>query len=155
MKDEIEILNKGLKRKKKKIIQALTDAKYYQHVSPKGLMKLYKDTGLRVIRVFKCNNRMIEVDRYSFDGYGVDVGFFYSSYKSDIIQKIFSAEEALKDERELYLIESPLMNDVRIETYVDSILVTKRNRFTYSVKFKKGNTEWIQVIDDLFKYEES
>ena len=151
MKDEIEFLNTRFRRRKKKTIQALNDAKYYQHVSPKGMMKLYNDTGLRVERVFKTKCRTVEVDRYSFCGADFTL---YSSYKSNVIQDYYDAEEAFKGIRYLYVIESPILNDIRIITYVDSILTTYKNGSLYSVRFKKGKHEWIQFIDDIFKYEE-
>jgi len=55
--------------------------------------------------------------------------------------------------RYLTLLEAPIMNDVRITTYVDSILYTYKNGIPYLIKVKKGKYEWILFIDNLFRYE--
>ena len=150
MKDSIEFLNNNFRRNKNKTINRLNEANALKHVSPKGMMKLFDDTNIRVERLFVAKNRKLLIDRYSCI---TDHLVFYSKYKSNIISEIENAEEMFKGIRYLTLLEAPIMNDVRITTYVDSILYTYKNGIPYLIKVKKGKYEWILFVDDLFRYE--
>ena len=65
MKDNIEFLNTNFRRKKNKTINRLNKANALKHVSPKGMMKLFNDTNIRVERLFVAKNRKLLIDRYS------------------------------------------------------------------------------------------
>ena len=178
-----ELVEKLLKTKiegnlldNKEFQKFLKTTKEMDSINPKDLMKIYKQTDVKIKRFFKCNDEVLEIDPFTINFTGKKISYFYyTKYKSSIISKQDEKiterhkiknklnqvdkdikykyyERIEKLENDVNKLDSILNSDIDLVTYVKSIKLEKNNRGL--IKKVIVDKKYILDLDEVFNKDE-
>ena len=136
----------------------LKSTKEMNSINPEDLMSIYKKTGVKIRRLFKCNDEVLEIDPFTIDFTGRKINYFYyTKYKSSIIS---NQEEKINERYRLKEKITQVDNDTKYKYYermekleddinkLDDILNSNIDLVTYvkSIELEKNDHGLIRKI---------